>query len=220
MKFQAYIILFLFLATTIFSQTNVSRKYFSHTKQATVNFANISQDFSPTLLIREMPKPGSKKIEYYNYPESKSNEKKNQKSQLILSNVNLGTNFFANPFGNSTPTDNDIAISDSGVIVSTINTNIYIYDTKTSTASPLKSLAAFTSPVNSKHQEFDPKVMYDPKADRFVLMCPVGFVDTTSKIIVGFSQTNDPNGNWNLYTLPGNPLNNNLWSDYPMISMT
>jgi hypothetical protein len=62
--------------------------------------------------------------------------------------------------------------------------------------------------------------MYDPKADKFVLMCPVGFVDSTSKIIVGFSQTNDPNGNWNLYTLPGNPLNNNLWSDYPMISMT
>ena len=220
MKFNSYILLFLLIVNLVFSQTNTSRKYFSHPKQTTVNFSNINQDFNPTLLVSEMPKPGSKKIEYYNYPATNDSHKKSQKSQTLLSDVNLGTNFFANPYSNSTPTDNDIAISDSGMIVSVINTNIYIYNTKTSTASPVKSLAAFTTPVNSKHQEFDPKVMYDPKADRFVLMCPVGFVDTTSKIIVGFSQTNDPNGNWNLYTLPGNPLNNNLWSDYPMISMT
>lgn len=220
MKFNSYILLFLLIVNLVFSQTNTSRKYFSHHKQTTVNFSNINQDFNPTLLVREMPKPGSKKIEYYNYPATNDSHKKSQKSQTLLPDVNLGTNFFANPYSNSTPTDNDIAISDSGMIVSVINTNIYIYNTKTSTASPVKSLAAFTTPVNSKHQEFDPKVMYDPKADRFVLMCPVGFVDTTSKIIVGFSQTNDPNGNWNLYTLPGNPLNNNLWSDYPMISMT
>ena len=45
-------------------------------------------------------------------------------------------------------------------------------------------------------------------------------MDTTSKLIFGFSQTNNPNGAWNLYTLPGNPLNNNLWSDYPMLAMT
>jgi len=220
MKFNSYILLFLLIVNLVFSQTNTSRKYFSHPKLTTVNFSNINKDFNPTLLVREMPKPGSKKIEYYNYPETKSSLNKNQKAQILLSDVNLGANFFANPYSNSTPTDNDIAISDSGMIVSVINTNIYIYNTKTTTASPVKSLAAFTTPVNSKHQEFDPKVMYDPKADRFVLMCPVGFVDTTSKIIVGFSQTNDPNGNWNLYTLPGNPLNNNLWSDYPMISMT
>ena len=220
MAHKAYIIIFTVLFSSVFSQTTVSRKQFTHTKQATVNFSAINQDFNPTLLVREMPKPGSKKIEYYNYPATQNNLKKNQKTQILLPDVNLGTNFFANPYSNSTPTDNDIAISDSGMIVSVINTNIYIYNTKNSTASPVKSLAAFTTPVNSKHQEFDPKVMYDPKADRFVLMCPVGFVDTTSKIIVGFSETNDPNGNWNLYTLPGNPLNNNLWSDYPMISMT
>ncbi|MBC7694442.1 MAG: T9SS type A sorting domain-containing protein [Burkholderiales bacterium] len=211
--------MFLLPAALVFGQTKTSRNYFSHAKKATVNFENITQDFSPTLLVTEMPKPGSKKIVYYNYPANKQNQKLSN-SQTILSNLNLGTNFFANPYSASTPTDNDIAISDSGMIVSVINTNILIYNTKTSVASPVKSLAAFTTPVNNKHQEFDPKVMYDPKADRFVLMCPVGFVDTTSKIIVGFSQTNDPNGNWNLYTLPGNPLNNNLWSDYPMISMT
>lgn len=220
MKLKQLIFLFILSSSFVFSQTNTSRKYFSHSKKATVNFSAITQDFSPTLLVREMPKPGSKKIEYYNYPANKGNNTLHQKTQTTLPNLNLGINYFANPYSSSTPTDNDIAVSDSGIVVSVINTNIHIYDTKTSIASPVKSLSAFTTPVNSKHQEFDPKVMYDPKADKFVLMCPVGFVDSTSKIIVGFSQTNDPNGNWNLYTLPGNPLNNNLWSDYPMISMT
>ncbi len=219
MVYYRYVFLFLLSVTLVSAQTKTLRKYASHSKQATVNFQNITQDFSPSLLVTEMPKPGSKKMVYYNYPANKQNQKL-ANTQTTLSVLNLGTNFFANPYSNSTPTDNDIAISDSGMIVSVINTNILIYNTKTSVASPVKSLAAFTTPVNNKHQEFDPKVMYDPKADRFVLMCPVGFVDTTSKIIVGFSQTNDPNGNWNLYTLPGNPLNNNLWSDYPMISMT
>ncbi|MES2565416.1 MAG: T9SS type A sorting domain-containing protein [Bacteroidota bacterium] len=217
MNFFRYLSFLLLSATFVSAQP--SRIYFSHTKQAVVNLSNIEQDFSPTLLVNEMPKPGSKKMVYYNYPTEKKNQKLNN-TQTTLSNLNLGSNFFANPYANSTPTDNDLAISDSGIIVSVINTNILVYNTKTSVATPPKSLAAFTTPINSKHQEFDPKVMYDPKADKFVIMCPVGFVDSTSKIIVGFSQTNDPNGNWNLYTLPGNPLNNNLWSDYPMISMT
>lgn len=220
MKATSYIFLLLMSITFITAQTSSNSKYFNHVKKATVNFTEITLDFSPTLLVKEMPKPGNEKMVYYNYPEPKEKNKLNQRTQTPLSNLNLGTNFFGNPYSSSTPTDNDIAISDSGLIVSVINTNILVYNTKTSVASPIKSLAAFTTPVNSKHQEFDPKVMYDPKADKFVLMCPVGFVDSTSKIIVGFSQTNDPNGNWNLYTLPGNPLNNNLWSDYPMISMT
>jgi len=83
-----------------------------------------------------------------------------------------------------------------------------------------ESLAAFTSPVNGRHEEFDPKVIYDPQHNRFVLVCLVGFVDSTSKIIVGFSQSADPNGAWNLYVLPGNPLNNSLWTDYPMLSLS
>jgi len=61
MKFNSYILLFLLIVNLVFSQTNTSRKYFSHPKQTTVNFSNINQDFNPTLLVREMPKPALKK---------------------------------------------------------------------------------------------------------------------------------------------------------------
>lgn len=47
-----------------------------------------------------------------------------------------------------------------------------------------------------------------------------GYTWQTSKIIVGFSQTNDPTGAWNLYKLPGNPLNDSTWADYPVIGIS
>lgn len=196
------------------------KQSFVFKKQSTINFEKIDRDFQPSLMIKEMPKQGAKKMEMYDYSQKTQNPSQRSVSSATVAKPILGQSFLGNPFSINTPNDNDVAISDTGMVVSVINTNIYVKNSVTGLPSPVKSLAAFTSPINSKHQEFDPKVMYDPKTDRFVLMCLVGFVDTTSKVIIGFSQTNNPNGNWNLYTLPGNPLNNNLWTDYPMISMT
>jgi hypothetical protein len=45
-------------------------------------------------------------------------------------------------------------------------------------------------------------------------------VSYESEILVGFSQTNDPAGNWNVYTLNGNSFNDSTWSDYPIISLS
>jgi hypothetical protein len=192
-------------------------KFFNIQRAAVVTYSAQDLDFDPKLLIREMPRHSSEKIQGQ-YPNS--GQYKISTPSLVLPKPQLGLSFFANPWGVSTPNDNDMAISDSGMIVSVVNTNIYIKDIKTNSVSPNKSLAAFTSPVNGRHEEFDPKVIYDPQHNRFVLVCLVGFVDSTSKIIVGFSQSPDPNGAWNLYTLPGNPLNNTLWTDYPMLSLS
>ncbi len=197
------------------------KKSFVFKKQSTVNFSALSEDYSPKLLVTEMPKEGEEKMEEYNYPPNyKTNQARTSSSTSTLSTLVKGINFQANPWGMSTPNDNDVAISDSGKLISVVNTNIHVHDVITNSVYPYKSLAVFTSSINSLHQEFDPKVMYDPKTDRFVLVCLVGFVDTTSKVIIGFSQTNNPAGNWNLYTLPGDPLNVGLWSDFPMIAMT
>jgi len=213
----------LFLALTAFTslaQVSVHKKSFVFNKLATVNFDSISVDYNPKLMVKEMPKHRGEKVEVYNYPENYKTNSAAKSSNAILPALVKGQSFMGNIWGLSTPNDNDAAISDSGIVISVVNTNIYVKNTITNIATPYKSLAAFTTPINNKHQEFDPKVMYDPESDRFVLVCLVGFVDTTSKVIIGFSQTNDPAGNWNLYQLPGNPMNNNLWTDYPMISMT
>ena len=215
-----FYIFFLFVSLDFIGQTSSQKKYFTAIKKAEVNFSAIQEDFSPALMAREMPRPGSEKTVYYHYPEEKPKTSTNKKAQQLLPDLQLGYNAAANPWGLSTPNDNDIAISNDGMVMSVVNTNIYIRNNVTNSVTPIKSLAAFTAPVNNKHEESDPKVLYDPKSDRFIFMCFTGNVDTTSKLIFGFSQTNDPSGSWNLYTLPGNPLNNNLWSDYPMLAMT
>ena len=194
-----------------------AKKTFIIKKAATVNFSEVKDDYAPKLMVKELPKQGSQKMENYNYPERAAQR---SSASATLTPLVKGLSFQANPWGYSTPNDNDMAISDSGFVISVVNTNIYVKNIATGSVSPNKSLSAFTAPTNSLHEEFDPKVMYDPDKDRFVLVCLVGFVDTTSKIIVGFSQTSNPAGAWNLYTLPGDPLNVGLWSDYPMISMT
>ena len=218
MKKIAFYTLFFVSSFGIIAQTSSQQKRFTSHKKAVVNFTSIKEDFNPSLLVREMPKPASEKMVYYNYPALQQSEYK--KTNALLSDLLLGYNASANPWGLSTPNDNDIAISNNGIVMGVVNTNIYIRNNITNTVTPIKSLAAFTAPVNSKHEESDPKVLYDPVQDRFIFMCFTGNVDTTSKLIFGFSQTNDPSGNWNLYTLPGNPLNNTLWSDYPMLAMT
>ncbi len=221
-NYQFRSITLILLAFTFSSTDAQTKTFFRFQKSASINFDTISVDFMPSLMLREMPKHGADKIIHYNYPEKTAEELSAKKSAQTstLSDMAIGHSAFANPWAISTPNDNDLAISDSGFVVSVINTNIHIQNISTGTVYPVKSLSAFTSPINSLHQEFDPKVIYDPDKDRFVLMCMVGFVDSTSKMILGFSQTNDPSGNWNLYVVPGNPLNNSLWSDYPMIALT
>ncbi len=195
------------------------KKNFVFKPKAKVNFNEIKTDFAPSLLIKEMPRQSAKKIEYYNYPQTQAQQKTSRSANSLPVPIK-GQSFSANPFSIATPSDNDIAISDSGMVVSVMNTNIYIRNTKTNVTTPLKSLFAFTQPINNLQMEFDPKVLYDPSSDKFILACMVGFDDSTSKIIVGFSETNDPTGNWNLYELPGDALENGLWSDYPMIAVS
>lgn len=218
-KFSAKLAVFSFLVCLIQLNAQVQTKHVVHQKIAEMNYSTAFDNYQAALLIKEMPKQGSKKIEYYP-PAVPNAQIPLAKSSSTLPGLIKGQSFQANPFSVSTPCDNDFAISDSGFAVSVTNTNIYIRNIATNSVKPIKTLAAFTNPINNKHQEFDPKVIYDPDYKRFIVLCLVGFTDTTSKVIVGFSQTEDPSLGWNLYALPGNPLNNNLWTDYPMVSLS
>jgi hypothetical protein len=206
------------LVFTAFMQAQTERKSFVIQKAGVSNVSDQQPDYFPALLVREMPSQRANQTEYYDYPAQVPSQQARPTNTLL--GLIKGQSFSANPFSVSTPCDNDLAISDSGFVVSTANTNIYFRNTTTGQNFPAKSLAGFTNPINSYHREFDPKVIYDPEADRFIIMCLVGTVDTNSKIIVGFSQTSNPTQGWNLYTLPGDPLNTGHWSDYPKVSLT
>ncbi|MFO8054366.1 MAG: T9SS type A sorting domain-containing protein [Bacteroidales bacterium] len=132
-------------------------------------------------------------------------------------------NFQGNAFNFGVPNDNTVAISDGGKLISAINSNIYMYDVDSDTLLKNLSLSAFADTLDtiSSHQ-YDPRVLYDPSADRFVFVHLAGASsDTLTNIIVGFSDTNDPTGEWHMYKLPGDPLPGDTnWTDFPAIAVT
>jgi len=129
----------------------------------------------------------------------------------------LSTNFSAySP--NGLPNDNNIAISDSGIIISAQNTALRIYNQSGTyfTVQSLNGIGGYTSLSSS----YDPKVMYDPVANRFILVFLTGYTWQNTKINVCFSKTANPTNGWWVYKLDGNPLNDSTWSDYPSIAMS
>lgn len=134
----------------------------------------------------------------------------------------INSTFIANSASGSVPMDNYMAISDSGMITSVSNTIVQVYNEggtliKSRTLQSFSSVLALNGVNNGK---FDPKVIYDPEADRFIAVILNGFNSFYSKIIVAFSTTNRPDSTWNFYTLSGNPVADTTWFDYPAISIT
>ena len=221
------VVLCFFVKFDITAQVNFNKTLFKFPVKAIVSPKSIETDWDPVLQNLEMPLVESDMIELNNAKEI-ANEKYSVNNTNAIKEENrafidapiLHRNFIGNGFNGSVPNDNDMAISNGNKLVSVINTTIRFYDLDLDTAYTAISLFAFCNALGLPNEHFDPKVIYDPEADRFIMACLNGFTDSTSSYVLGFSQTNDPLMNWNFYTLPGNPFNDTLWTDFPMMSIS
>jgi hypothetical protein len=125
--------------------------------------------------------------------------------------------------GNNTPLDNTIAISNGGIIVVCINSMIAYADVNGNVISgggPFE-LYSLINDNTLPNNICDPKVIYDPDADRFIFYAQTcDGVSATDKIILGFSKSNTPSAGWWVYEFTGNPLNDNSWWDYPKMAVS
>jgi len=131
-------------------------------------------------------------------------------------------NFEANVPMEGTPTDNTIAVSNGGIIVVAINSNIRYYKTD-GTLLFSKTFYDFIGDTNLKSKLYDPQVIYDPGADRFVFVVLHGSHSSTSKVIILFSKTNNPENGWNRYYFPITTINSTFtskWFDFPKIGVS
>ncbi|MBK8658545.1 MAG: hypothetical protein IPN22_06650 [Bacteroidetes bacterium] len=189
----------------------------------TVNLSDpIDEDWEVNVLnIRQQPMPAS---DYGNKKEQlnaqrllhQSNRSIRKSDRAISPAPIVADNFLANP-AQGTPNDNHIAISNEGKIVSVVNTNIRVYN-ESGTQLQSKTLIGFAG-LSLGSSTSDPRVLYDPWEDRFIIHFFAGNASVTSKLIVAFSQTNNPAGSWNIYQLTGNYLNDTTWSDYPIVAL-
>ena len=221
--------LILFFAINAGAQSTSKKTAITISKGATVNMADIKEDWNPVLQNIEAPTPGGinnkKQLQKIKdslslvYPK-KLLTKNVLKTPVPIPSPFLGQNLQGNTYNSSVPNDNDIAISNGNKIISVQNSTVFKYDINTGTSLGYISLTSFASALSNPNVKYDPKTIYDPINDKFAVVFLNGFTDTTSSITIGFSTSNDPSGTWNLYQLPGNPFNNGLWTDYPMIAMT
>lgn len=195
---------------------------------AKVNLKNLKIDFMPSLQNLEAPIPGGSS--YHDFLNTLKSQYKNewQNKSKTSSAVVLGEaespkilqGFEANEFDGSVPTDNDIAISNQGMLVTVANSTIYIYDTNLDSLMKIISLEAFSDTLGIPNNKFDPKIRYDPKQDRFIMVFLSGNNPSATNIIVAFSASNNPLNDWFLYALDGNPIADTVWSDYPIIALS
>lgn len=234
MKYIISIItLYFFINQIVFAQQKNIEFYKSQIikscNRGEVTVSKIQHDWFPQIQSLEMPKPGSAGYHDYllkikeeinkRYP-PKRNYFYNKTTSDTTPKPILLRNFEGNLWDFGAPNDNDMAISNGGKLVSVVNSIIYIFDVEADSLLSTVSLDAFADTLGLTSGKYDPKVVYDPKQDRFILVFLNGYDDTTSYVVVGFSETSDPTGKWSLYSLNGNPLNNGTWSDYPIIAIT
>ncbi|MCB0705572.1 MAG: PKD domain-containing protein [Saprospiraceae bacterium] len=131
----------------------------------------------------------------------------------------VATEFKGNTYNGWTPPDNSIAISDAGEIVSATNSSL-LFAEENGAITFQSSLSGFFSVLNLSGGYFDPKVVYDPSEDKFVLIVLNGNTPSTSKVVMAFSSTNDPNDAWWFYTFDGDPQSGNNWFDFPSIGVS
>lgn len=132
---------------------------------------------------------------------------------------NIESDFNGKPIGSTgIPLDNTLAVSNAGIVVSAINTNVNILDS-TGKSIKFRSLSGMVQgQLGLLDRFYDPKVLYDPTIDRFILVFLEGSNSDDTRIVVGFTETNDPTGDWNFYAINGNPNGGMKWSDYPIIA--
>jgi hypothetical protein len=217
------------LVLSVFSLSSYAQeasvKRFVIERTTSVNMSSEVDDWSINVQHLEAPTPGisgfraelhQKKLGIMERYPANANTEGRATTGLTPS---LGNNFEGN-FFQGVPNDNDMAISNDSIIMSVTNSRIHIYNASTEDQLLARSLGSFASDLDINGSKFDPKVIYDPNNDRFIVIFLNGFTHQTSYIMLGFSETNDPTGDWNLYALPGNPLDNETWADYPVVGIS
>jgi hypothetical protein len=130
----------------------------------------------------------------------------------------VGTNYLGNENNGTSPMDNQIAVSNGGIIVSVANNTIE-YDNTSGVTTYYNDLITFINDP-AITSVCDPFILYDAQADRFIFFCQTSPITSNSKIMVFFSKSNNPADGWWTYKLTGNPLNNGEGFDYPKLAVS
>lgn len=99
-------------------------------------------------------------------------------------------------------------------VMTVLNTQVRIQD-RAGTILSTVAHDLFWLPVGFVNA-FDPKVLYDHAAGRWIFTAMANSRSASSTILMAVSQTSDPTGVWNFFAVDADPADNN-WADYPSL---
>jgi hypothetical protein len=227
MKLSGLVILALILSPfALLSQVEYEVYRSTHKPAASYTPSDIELKYSPILVNGEVPKPGIatnrekiRKLKEQIKPIPAKGSRKTTKASNSAPSPIILDSLEGNSYNGSVPNDNSFSINRDGIIISVKNTNILIYDTKTDQVLLETTLILFSRDLAISGSKYDPRVIYDPDADRFIIVFLNGTIFEQSKIVLAFAKSSDPMEGFYLYALDGNPLDNDTWSDYPHITL-
>jgi hypothetical protein len=223
-----FCIAFIFVITCVGTQNIYAQeqgKKITPTKTVTINFKEIEKATQKIDTARrkkkveneakppgDLPMPPGGRIIRHNPPAGKDTAKHEIKKKGADDQQpnfpGLGDN------NSSIPPDIGGAAGPNHLMVA-LNSQVRIQDKAGATISTVL-LDDFFSSLGGSPNMFDPKVLYDPFAQRWIITAPANSVSANSSLMIGVSATNDPTGIWTLYQFDVDPANLN-WFDYPSI---
>jgi hypothetical protein len=100
-------------------------------------------------------------------------------------------------------------------VMSTLNSNYVIQRKSDGKVLSKVTMDAFWAPLGA-HHPFDPRVLFDPYADRWLVSAGADPVLPSSEILYGISDTADPQASWHLYAIDADP-ENAAFADFPTL---
>ncbi len=215
-----------------FASPNASGQYntliTSDSLKAVVDIAPFHDPYAFNVKYAEMPHPSGKAAMRAFLRGRKLEAQRNTplkpevtyQNRSVIPPPEILASFSGNSIITGTPLDNHLAVGPAEHIVSTINTHMLVTNSVGFWLGSYKLDEFFASTGGLINRFFDPRVIYDPQQDRFIMVIMNGSECEDSEIALAFSQTNDPRGSWNLYDLDGCLNDDGTFADYPMIAIT
>jgi hypothetical protein len=112
------------------------------------------------------------------------------------------------------PPDVDGAVGPDRILEG-LNNNYRLFDKATGAILGTAAISTFWAATGAG-ATFDPKTLYDPVQQRWIAVALSDSRTTVSSVLIGVSQSSDPNGAWNLFRVLGDSAGVN-WVDFPNI---
>lgn len=113
------------------------------------------------------------------------------------------------------PPDTHGAVGPNHLMI-TLNSEVRVSNRAGAIVVADRTLNAFWTPVGGGAGAFDPRVVYDPFANRWLTVACDDARVASSAILLGASRTGDPAGVWDLYNVDAD-AGDTLWADFPSI---